>query len=120
MASLIHARALHNRYYSAGISTYSVQPGIVATNLQAADPSLFGSFVRRTVRWGIIPGTISVADGARTTLFCATSPKAENHSGGFFVPYGKLDKRPDKWNLDEELVGRLWTESERMVREAGF
>ena len=67
-----------------------------------------------------MPGTISVADGARTTLFCATSPKAENHSGGFFVPYAKLDKRPDKWNLDEELVGRLWTESERMIREAGF
>ena len=94
MATLIHARALHDRYHSAGISTYSVQPGIVATNLQA--------------------------DGARTTLFCATSPKAENYSGGCFVPYGKLDKRPDKWYLDEELVGRLWTESERMVREAGF
>ncbi len=120
MASRTHARALHNRYHSAGISTFSVQPGIVHTNLLSDDPSLFGFFVRYAIRWGVMPGTISVADGARTTLFCATSPRAVEISGGYIVPFGKLDRRPDKWNQDDELIGKLWTESERMVKEAGF
>ena len=116
---MIHARAIHNRYHDGGISAYSVQPGIVYTNLQAGDPSLLGFLVRHGVRLGIIPGTVSVADGAYTTLFCATSPKAANNSGGYFVPYGKVDAKPDEWYQDCQLVDRLWTESERMIKEAG-
>jgi hypothetical protein len=67
-----------------------------------------------------MPGTASVADGARTTLYCATSPEAVKGSGGYSVPYGKMDGRVDKWCENEGLVGRLWVESERMVRQAGF
>ncbi len=51
IASIIHARALHNRLRGKGISAYSVQPGIVATSLLDHDPSLWGAFVRRMVRW---------------------------------------------------------------------
>lgn len=54
IASIIHARALHNRLRSKGISAYSVQPGIVATNLLTADASLFGSLVRCMVRWYVV------------------------------------------------------------------
>lgn len=63
---------------------------------------------------------LSVADGATSTLFCATSEKAVENSGGYFAPFGKVDKRPDRWNEDEAVVEKLWVESERMVREAGF
>lgn len=63
---------------------------------------------------------LSVADGATSTLFCATSANAVENSGGYFVPFGKLDKRPDRWNDDEAVVEKLWVESERMAREAGF
>ncbi|MCJ1460130.1 hypothetical protein MMC28_010509 [Mycoblastus sanguinarius] len=121
IASTIHARALHNRLSRQGISAFSLHPGIIYTNLQAADTSIFpGVFLRYAVRWGIIPGVISPTDGARTTLFCATSPRAVENSGGYFMPIGKLDKRPDKWNNDDKLVGKLWDESERMLKEAGF
>ena len=63
---------------------------------------------------------LSVADGATSTVFCATSEKAVENSGGYFGPFGKVDKRPDRWNEDEAFVEKLWVESERMVREAGF
>lgn len=72
IASITHARALHDRLHGKGTSAHSAHPGIVATNLQSADPNLFGSFVRHMVRWGLMPGTLSVADGATSTLFCAT------------------------------------------------
>ena len=67
-----------------------------------------------------MPGTLSLADGATSTLFCATSWKAPANSGAFFAPFGKLDRRPEKWTEDAEVVERLWVESERMVKEAGF
>ena len=66
------------------------------------------------------PGTMSVADGATAPLFCATSEKAAGHSGAFFTPFGVLDGRAEKWTEDAEMVERVWDESERMVREAGF
>ncbi|KAL9127326.1 MAG: hypothetical protein Q9175_007759 [Cornicularia normoerica] len=120
IASIIHARALHKRLRTKGISAYSVHPGIVATNLQAAATGLFSIFVRHMIRWGLLPGMLSVVDGATSTLFCATSEKAVVNSGSYFAPFGKLDKRPDRWNEDEGLVEKLWVESERMVKRAGF
>lgn len=63
---------------------------------------------------------LSIPDGATSTLFCATSEKAAVNSGGYFAPFGKVDKRPDRWNEDEGVVEKLWVESERMVQGAGF
>ena len=67
-----------------------------------------------------MPGTLSLADGATSTLFCATSWKAPANSGAYLAPFGKLDRRPEKWTGDAEVVERLWVESERMIKEAGF
>ena len=117
IASLLHARALNTRLAPLGITAYSLNPGIVPTNLQAADPTFVGSMIRFLVGHKILPGVVSVEDGARTTLFCAVSPEAVGGAGGFFVLGGKVDKRGEKWVGGEE---RLWEGSERMVREAGF
>ena len=65
-------------------------------------------------------GTISVADGARTILFCATSSRAVKKSGGCIVLFGRLRRRRDKWNYGDELLSELWTKRGRMVKEAGF
>ena len=98
LGSILHARALHDRFRHLGITAYSLHPGIIKTNLQAADPTLFGTFIRAAVGWGILPGTISIPDGARTTLFCAVDERAVEGSGGYFVPFGKVDgKGTGKW-----------------------
>ena len=67
-----------------------------------------------------MPGLLSIPDGATSTLFCATSEQAAVNSGGYFAPFGKTDKRPDRWNEDKAVVEKLWVESERMVEGAGF
>lgn len=41
---------------------------------------------------------MSVADGARTTLFCATDGRAVEESGGYFLPFGVVEvKGTGKW-----------------------
>ena len=118
LASVIHARALHNRLHEKGISAYSLHPGIILTNLQSKNPTFIGTLMKYAVKWGIAPGTVSVREGARTTLFCATSWEAK--SGEYYVPPGKVDEKADKYCGNGNLVEKLWTESERMLKEAGF
>lgn len=67
-----------------------------------------------------MPGLLSVADGATSTLFCATCDSAVANSGGYFAPFGKVDKRVERWNGDGDVVEKLWVESERMIEGAGF
>ncbi len=116
----MQARAVHNRYYDQGISAFSLHPGIVPTNLQSADPTVFGSFIRHMVHWHIMPGSVTPTDGTRTTLFCATSSDAVKNSGQFFLPFGKLDPRAAKWIDDETAVSKLWDESGKMLKEHGY
>ncbi len=118
LASVIHARALHDRYVEGkGIKAYSVHPGVVFTKLQDGNPTLFGSVLKFAVRVGIVPGTVSVKEGAKMTLFCATSERAV--SGKFYGPGEKVDARAEN-ACGEGFVGKVWVESERMLREVGF
>ena len=117
LANIVHARAIHTFYRSSGISAFSLHPGIINTNLQKADPTLFGSLIRFVVRRGLIPGTLSVQDGALTTLFCATSPNASKWSGKYIMPFGKVDGKFDKLIENRKVVEDLWDASERMVKE---
>lgn len=117
LAGIIHARAVHNRYYREGILSFAVSPGIVRTNILAANLTFFGAILRLAAPF--MPMS-SASDGARTSLFCASSLNAVPHSGGYFAPFGKLDHRPDKWTSDEVKFTRLWDASEKMLEDCGF
>jgi hypothetical protein len=95
------------KIYEEGISTYSVHPGVIRTNLQNADPSFMGSMIRFLVSTNA-PGVISIPDGARTTLFCAVSLDAPKSSGMFHSSFGKVDHLADKWINNKPYVDQLW------------
>jgi len=63
---------------------------------------------------------MSIPDGARTTLFCATSAKAPQYSGKYFVPFGKVESKADKWINDRAAVDKLWNMSNKALEEAGI
>lgn len=57
------------------------------------------------------------------------SPQAVGNSGGYFAPFGKVDRRPEgRWEGEEGEEGeggggiaeRLWVESERMLGGKGL
>lgn len=114
----MHAQAIDSRYNAQGISAYSVHPGIVNTNLQKGISTLLGPVIRATVKLGILPGCISVAEGAQAVLFCATSPDAPRGSGGYFLPKGVQSKDADKFIKDRAVVDGLWEAGEGQLRGA--
>lgn len=118
LASVIHARSLHERLHAKGIKAYSLHPGIILTNLQSKNPTMIGTIMKYAVTFRIVPGTVSVKEGAKTTLFCATSPEAQ--SGKYYVPPGVADGKAEKLYGEGKLAEKLWKESERMLQEAGF
>ena len=80
--------------------------------------------MRLAVRWGVLPGTLSVAGGAKATLCCATWEMAVEGSLGWWVPHGKLEEggKGERWmgKGSEARVEDVWERSWAMVRKALF
>ncbi|HEX3596059.1 MAG TPA: SDR family oxidoreductase [Polyangiaceae bacterium] len=105
LANVLFSVALAKRLAGTGVTTYSLHPGVIASD------------VWRKVPWPIRPlikmGMISTEEGAKTTLYCATSPEVGGHSGLYYDSCHA--KEPSALARDPELAERLFTESERWV-----
>ncbi|HEY8039013.1 MAG TPA: SDR family oxidoreductase [Polyangiaceae bacterium] len=84
-----------------GVRTYSLHPGAVASD------------VWRSVPWGLRHVMklfmLSNEDGAKTTLYCATSDDVGDKSGSYFDDC--REKPASKLALDEPLARELWDRS---------
>ncbi|KAM0722725.1 hypothetical protein Q7P37_002166 [Cladosporium fusiforme] len=108
--SIRHAKELNDRYSNQGVTAYSLHPGVIKTNLQGHDPSFFGTLSNLAMK---VTPTVSSIEGARNTLYCATSAEAPRQGAGrYFVPVGKLQPKVDKWIDDREGNAALWKYSE--------
>jgi dehydrogenase/reductase SDR family protein 13 len=76
LANVLHAEELGRRLDGSGVTTYSLHPGVIASD------------VWREVPWPIRPlmklRMRSPADGARTPVYCATSPDVARDSGHYY------------------------------------
>lgn len=88
-----------------GVRSYSLHPGGVASD------------VWREVPWGIRHVMklfmLTNEQGARTQLWCATSPDVADHDGRYYDDC--KEKRPSKLADDAELAHTLWAKSEAWV-----
>jgi NAD(P)-dependent dehydrogenase (short-subunit alcohol dehydrogenase family) len=93
------------------ITTYSVDPGAVKTELQrqptwlARMADFFGRFFFK-----------SPLQGAQTSLYCALEPGIENQAGKFFVDSVAIKKEPPTFNARDSA--RLWIASEQLIAQA--
>ena len=88
-----------------GVTTYSLHPGVIKSE------------VWRRIPWPVRPlvtrNMLSVEEGAKTSLYCATEPGLEAQSGAYFS-----DSKPVEKNkaATEELALELWNRSEDWCR----
>ena len=105
--ALVHEAAeIERRYGERGVHGYSLHPGSVYTRI--ADRGLETAPVLGRLRKLAAPlerrTLASPAEGARTTVFCATSPDAG--PGGFHRREAPAEPSADAQNAD--VVDRLW------------
>jgi retinol dehydrogenase-12 len=107
LANVLHARELGRRLEGTGVTTYSLHPGAIASDVWREVP--FG--VRHLMKLFMK----SPEQGARTSLYCATSPAVAGVTGRYYD--AEREKTPSKVVTDE-LAAELWERSEAWVRPA--
>ncbi|WP_182376293.1 SDR family oxidoreductase [Nocardioides sp. WS12] len=104
LANVLHAQELARRLQGTGVATYSLHPGAIASDVWREVP--FG--LRHVLKLFMK----STADGAKTSLYCATSPDVAGDSGLYYD--NSREKTPSKYATDE-LADELWRRSEAWV-----
>ena len=102
LSNVLFAKELARRLQGTGVTTYSLHPGVVATDVWRSVPGFLQPLIKLFM--------ISEEKGAATTLHCALSDEAGKESGLY---YDKCKPRtPSPLAQDDALARRLWQQSE--------
>lgn len=106
LANVLHAQELARRLAGTNVTTYSLHPGVIASDVYREVP--------RPLRKVMTMFMKSTADGAKTSLYCATSPDVAGQSGLYYD-----DSKPKTPSsvATPELAAELWERSEAWVNE---
>ena len=108
LANVLFSKELHNKVKDHGITTYSLHPGWISTELVRHDTS----FILINVIVGSLYARTTV-QGAQTSIYCAVEEGLEKHSGGYFsnctLSTASADGQNDGyakklWELSEEIT----------------
>ncbi len=108
LANILFTRELARRLKGTGVTANCLHPGVVGTEF-GMNTGWFGRFVANMVR----PFVLDSEQGARTTVYLATSPEVEGVSGEYYVDCKPAT--PLLWALDDQAAAGLWCLSEQLV-----
>jgi retinol dehydrogenase-14 len=108
LANVLFTRELARRLDGTGVTANCLHPGAIASNFGRHEPGPWG-LLFRLVR----PVLATPEQGARTSVYLASSPEVEQVSGRFFVRCREV--RASRASRDPELARRLWEVSEQLV-----
>lgn len=109
LANILFSNELSDRLQLYGITSNALHPGTVASNF-AGNGTGISTFFMKLFR----PFFRTVAQGAATTIYLATSPEVEGISGKYFVDC--KPGRTSKAAKDRALGKRLWDLSDALTR----
>ncbi|TKS87445.1 Retinol dehydrogenase 12 [Collichthys lucidus] len=101
LANVLFTRSLAKRLEGTGVTTYSLHPGVVQTDLwrHLSGPQQF-------VMKAISPFTKNSTQGAQTSIYCAVEPTLEKESGGYYSDCAPADCSAA--GKDDALAEKLW------------
>lgn len=106
LANVLFSAELARRLEGTGVTTYSLHPGVIASEIWKPVPG--------PLRWLIKRFMITEEEGARTTLHCALSEEAGAQTGLYYDRCAP--KEPNPLAHDEALAAELWERSEAWTR----
>ena len=117
-AQVLFANALQRRFDRNNISctSTSLNPGAVRTNIFDSYTPLY-----RILVYMLWPIMISIEEGARTTLYLATTKNTKETGGKYFshgvFRRGIYEKNASALTYDKDLQEWLWKKSEELIGE---
>lgn len=117
LMNVLFSRELGTRLKGTGVTTYCIEPGAVATDLQRhvgthENPNIMDyliAFANRWTRWL----WRTPEQGAQTQIYCAVAPELANESGKF---YSSCKCTSESWDRQrDDYAERLWDISENLV-----
>ena len=105
LANVLFSAELSRRISAEGVSTYSLHPGVVASDVWRRVPWPFRSLMKMRM--------ISNEEGAQTSLYCATAPEVAEQTGLYWDE--REPREPGRAARDEALAKELWERSEAFV-----
>ena len=98
---VLHMQELARRLEGTGVHTYSLHPGVVASEIWNRVPWPARQIMTRRM--------LTTQQGAETSLYCATSPDVAAESGQYYEKCARAE--PNKV-ATAELAAELWRHSE--------
>ena len=108
LANVLHAQELARRLDGSGVTTYSLHPGMIASDIWRRVPWPVRPLMKLRMR--------SPEEGAQTSLYCATSPEVAGESGQYYEDSRRKQPGPA---ATAELGSELWERSEAWVADGG-
>jgi retinol dehydrogenase-12 len=108
LANILFTTELARRLAGTGVTANCLHPGFVASNFTAGNGAM-GWMMRR----GASLFAISTDEGAKTSIYLASSPQVEGVSGKYFAK--ERPAEPTKAARDEAAAARLWDLSEGLT-----
>jgi NAD(P)-dependent dehydrogenase (short-subunit alcohol dehydrogenase family) len=104
LANVSFTQELGRRLEGSGVTTYSLHPGAIASDIWGRRLGPLAVVMKLFMR--------STEEGAKTTLYCATSPDVADETGRYYD--NCKEKAPNKV-ATPELAAELWSRSEAWV-----
>lgn len=111
LANVLFTRELARRLGSTGVSTFSIHPGAVKTD------------IARNMHWAfmillfpVIPLLRTPEEGAQTSLYCALAEGIEDLSGKYFSNCALAEHRLNPLANNPELAETFWDVSEKLTK----
>jgi retinol dehydrogenase 12 len=107
LANVLHAQELGRRLERTGVTTYSLHPGVIASDIWRRVPWPARPLMKRRMA--------SPEQGARTSLYCATAPELAGQSGLYYDDCAVKEPGP---TVTASLAAELWARSTDWVAAA--
>lgn len=108
--NILFSKSLSEKYMSMGIHSYSLHPGVVKTNFGGDFSGVFKFLIKLAQ-----PFMINPEQGAKTTVFLASTSISSLKSGSYFKK--SKPANPSKTGSSSSLREKLWTMSQDLVKE---
>jgi NAD(P)-dependent dehydrogenase (short-subunit alcohol dehydrogenase family) len=112
LANVLFTHELAKRLAGTGVVANSLHPGFVASNFGWENRGILKYLIKIAMIFAI-----SEEDGAKTTVWAATSDEAGKLTGKYLDR--SRESKPTKAAQSDEDAARLWKVSEELVKKAG-